>query len=65
MFMVDMNSWNFIYDLPATRHGSTYEIGFADGHMDSIKWLASPSQWNSGTPDPDWVNLKSLSTVTR
>ncbi len=67
MFMVDMNSWNFIYDLPSTRHVSTYEIGFADGHMESIKWQVASSQWNANpsVPDPDWVNLKSFTTFLR
>ncbi len=65
LFMVDMSDQNFIYDLPSTRHGNTFEIGFADGHMESIKWKASSSQWNGPGPDPDWVNLKSLTTTRR
>jgi type II secretory pathway pseudopilin PulG len=65
LFMVDMSSQNFIYDLPATRHRSTFEIGFADGHMESINWQAPSSQWISPGADPDWVKLKSMTTVLR
>ena len=50
---------------PPRATAARMRSGLPTAHMDSIKWLASPSQWNSGTPDPDWVNLKSLSTVTR
>jgi len=63
MFMVAMGSNNGMADLPSTLHGDTYEIGFADGHMDSIKWMASPSDWNDGSED--WVKLKSMTTVKK
>jgi len=64
MFLVDMDdSANAIVDLPSTVHGSAYEIGFFDGHMESIPWKASSSDWTSSPADPDWVQLKSWTTV--
>ena len=65
MFMVDMGPANAIPDLPSTVHGSTFEIGFADGHMESMKWQASSDDWASSDGDPDWVKLKSMTTVAK
>ncbi len=66
LFLVDMADQNTIPDLPSTRHGSVYELTFADGHVASDKWLAPSSGWTDGTdPDPDWVKLKSETTVKK
>jgi prepilin-type N-terminal cleavage/methylation domain-containing protein len=60
LFVVDMGEVNHISDLPSTRHGSVYEMNFADGHTEAIKWISSPSLWLGG--DPDWINLQNLTT---
>ena len=66
LFVVDMGDQNTIPDLPATRHGGAYELTFTDGHVESDKWLASGSAWQSETdPDPDWEKLKSETTVKK
>lgn len=65
MFVVDMGSVNGIADLPATRHGSVYQLSFTDGHVQSIKWMDSPSDWVGGDPEPDWENLKTMTTVKK
>ena len=65
MFVVDMGDANGVPDLPATRHGSVYQLSFADGHAQSIKWKDSPSDWTVGDPEPDWQNVKSMTTVRK
>ncbi len=66
MFVVDMAPVNGMFDLPSTRHGGAYELAFADGHLESDKWLAPSSAWDDGTyPDPDWEKLKSETTVKK
>jgi hypothetical protein len=66
LFLVDMDAANGITDKPSNRHGQSYEIGFADGHMENVKLLAPASSWNTGaTPDPDWEKLKSETTVKK
>ena len=63
LFVVDMAEQNTIPDLPSTRHGGVYEVNFADGHVESDKWLAPSSDWVDGTgSDPDWEKLKSETT---
>ena len=52
LFLVDMAEQNTIPDLPSTRHGGVYELNFADGHVESDKWLASSSGWVDGPPGP-------------
>lgn len=65
MFMVDMSSQeNYIYDLPSNRHGSRYEITFADGHIEANRMVAPRTDWHSGD-DPDWKRLKEMTTVPR
>jgi hypothetical protein len=52
--------------MPSSRHGKSYEIGFADGHMENIKMLAPARDWlGSAGPDPDWVKLKGWTTVQK
>jgi len=72
MFAVDMGEvnaipeLNFVPDQPSTRHGKVYELNFNDGHVETTLWLAPSSDWaNAPSPDPDWVKLKSLTTVKR
>ena len=62
LFVVDMSDANGLPDMPSTRHGSVYEISFADGHNEAVKWQASPAQWVGNSSDPDWINLKSETT---
>ena len=66
MFMVDMGTVNSIPDLPSTRHGNSYTLTLQDGHVQTVKLLAPTTAWNSSSslPDPDWVNLKSMTTLT-
>ncbi len=67
LFLVDMSSVNGIVDRPSNRHGSSYELGFADGHFDNVKLTAPLATWNnySSAPDPDWVRLKGWTTVPK
>ena len=67
LFVVDMSPVNGYPDMPSNRHGHSYEISFADGHMENIRLLAPLSDWddNSPEPDPDWVKLKSWTTVQK
>jgi len=68
LFIVDMNVANdVIYDKPASRHGKSFELGFADGHMEHIKLQNSLADWNNDDngPDPDWVRLKGWTTFKK
>jgi prepilin-type N-terminal cleavage/methylation domain-containing protein/prepilin-type processing-associated H-X9-DG protein len=67
LFVVDMGPANSIPDLPATRHGNGYELSFADGHVESVKWLDDSTAWLSAPADPDldWEKLKTWTTVLR
>jgi len=66
LFLVDMDEANAIPDRPSSRHGKSYEISFADGHMENVRLLTSLSLWSdSPSPDPDWVKLKSWTTVKK
>ena len=67
LFVVDIGEQNAISDLPSTRHGGAYELDFADGHAESIKWLASAAAWTSANPgpDPDWEKMKEMTSVKK
>ncbi len=67
LFLVDMSAQNSIIDMPSSRHGKSYELGFADGHMDNIKMLAPAADWfgSASGPDPDWVKLKNWTTIQK
>jgi hypothetical protein len=67
MFVVDVGADNGISDLPSTKHVSTYEISFADGHNEQVKWQAAPGDWMGGSAgaDPDWEKLKGWTTVKK
>jgi prepilin-type N-terminal cleavage/methylation domain-containing protein len=67
LFLVDMGDLNGVSDMPSNRHGKSYELGFADGHMENVKMLLPASEWNNASPDPDsdWLKLKSWTTVKK
>jgi prepilin-type N-terminal cleavage/methylation domain-containing protein len=67
MFIVDIGPANGIQDMPAKRHGDTYELGFADGHMEGVKLARTLADWTAydNGPDPDWVRLKGWTTVRK
>jgi prepilin-type N-terminal cleavage/methylation domain-containing protein len=67
MFLVDMGGMNQAPSLPSTRHANTFALTFVDGHGANVAFQAPPAQWNTGGtcgPDPDWVNLKAITTFT-
>jgi prepilin-type processing-associated H-X9-DG protein len=52
--------------MPTGRHGQSYALAFADGHLEIVKRTAPVSAWVSATvPDPDWLQLKRWSTVPK
>ena len=65
LFVVDKETENDIPDQPTTRHGKSYELIFIDGHCETVPLLAPISTWNDSDPNPDWVKLKSLTTVQK
>jgi len=67
LFLVDMQPENGITDRPTNRHGETYELAFADGHMESINLTEPLANWNRYylAPDADWVKLKEMTTVRK
>ena len=64
--------WN---ELPASRHGRSGTLSFADGHVESHKWVASTTLqpvkrvlqsviWESrGTRDPEWLRQHATGVV--
>jgi hypothetical protein len=65
MFVVDMGpSSSQMGDRPSDRHGSAYELTFADGHGEAIRWQALASDWTYGD-DPDWEKIKSMTTIPK
>jgi prepilin-type N-terminal cleavage/methylation domain-containing protein len=67
LFVVNMGPENGMKDMPSDRHGKTYELNFADGHLENVLLSAPLSDWmgNSSDPDPDWVQLKGWTTVKK
>ena len=67
MFLMDMEPQNGIIDQPTNRHGSAYELAFADGHMESVNLTEPLANWERFylAPDADWVRLKGMTTVRR
>ncbi|MGH7939913.1 MAG: prepilin-type N-terminal cleavage/methylation domain-containing protein, partial [Limisphaerales bacterium] len=65
MFVVDMSTPNEIPDMPATRHGTVYQLSFTDGHAQAVRWKDSPSEWIGGDPEADCENLQSMTTVEK
>ena len=66
MFLVDMaEDSNSVQDLPTNRHGSSYNLGFADGHFEAIKMFASRTEWRYGGRSADWMRLKEMTTFRK
>jgi prepilin-type N-terminal cleavage/methylation domain-containing protein/prepilin-type processing-associated H-X9-DG protein len=65
LFVVDISTPNNVSDLPATRHKTTYNLGFADGHVQGFRWLDTPADWVGSDPEPDVQNLQSLATIPK
>jgi len=67
LFVVNMGPENAMRDMPSDRHGKTYELSFADGHLENVPLSASLANWMDASPDPDpdWVQLKSWTTVKK
>jgi len=63
-FAMDMVGDVGLYDAPATRHGDSYGLSFADGHVEVWKLLdARTKHWSSlpisNNPlNPDWKHLR-------
>jgi prepilin-type N-terminal cleavage/methylation domain-containing protein len=67
LFLVDMGAANGVTDLPTTRHGPSYDLEFADGHIENIRWKMPSADWDGqgSELDSDWVNLKSMTTFPK
>lgn len=68
LFLIDMSPNNGVYDAPSTRHATTYDLTFQDGHIGNFRWQQPAADWDArpgGVSDLDWVNLKSISTFKR
>ncbi len=67
-FAVDMVGNLGLLDAPATRHGGSYALSFADGHVETWKLLDHRTRnWKSlpipNTPlNPDWQKLRDATT---
>ena len=67
-FAVDMVGDMGLLDAPATRHGESYALSFADGHTELWRLLDSRTQnWTalpiSNNPlNPDWQRLQAATT---
>ena len=67
-FAMDMEGPVGLYDAPATRHGDSYGLSFADGHVEVWKLLdARTKNWQtlpiSNSPlNPDWQRLRDVSS---
>ncbi len=65
LFVVDISTPNDVSDLPATRHGTVYQLSFADGHVQAIRWKESPSDWVGSDTEEDCANLQSMTTASK
>lgn len=68
LFLMDMAAANNIYDMPTARHGKSYDLTFADGHVENIRWQESSSDWSgngSSGADIDWTNLQGMTTFPK
>jgi prepilin-type N-terminal cleavage/methylation domain-containing protein/prepilin-type processing-associated H-X9-DG protein len=67
-FAIDMKGNRGFLDAPATRHGSTYPLSFADGHVElwkltdvrTMKWNTLPIPNNP--KNRDWERLRTASS---
>jgi hypothetical protein len=48
LFLVDMAAVNMVNDMPATRHGPSYELEFADNHVENLRWQMPSAYWEGG-----------------
>ncbi len=74
-FAVDMSGTRGVLDFPATRHGHSFTLAFADGHAELFKlndermrtwnppWGTAPAV--SALANRDWTNLTAVTTVKR
>jgi len=67
-FAVDMVGNKGLLDAPATRHGDSYAISFADGHVEIWRLQdARTRDWqrlpiSNNPPNPDWQRLQAATT---
>jgi prepilin-type N-terminal cleavage/methylation domain-containing protein/prepilin-type processing-associated H-X9-DG protein len=68
-FLVTMDDSRPFASAPATRHGHTYDLAFADGHAEAYK-LRDPESlrlgYDAGQISPmnsDWLRLKAVTTI--
>ena len=74
-FAVDMSGTRGVLDFPATRHGNSFSLVFADSHAESFKlndarmrtwnptWGSAPAV--SALANRDWTNLTAITTVRK
>jgi len=73
-FGVDMRSGTAMDEIPARQHSLTYNLSFADGHLEAIRLLEEDTkEWDlydrpkSVAPDGhvnrDWAKLKEMATL--
>jgi prepilin-type N-terminal cleavage/methylation domain-containing protein/prepilin-type processing-associated H-X9-DG protein len=68
-FAVDMIGNRGMLDAPATRHGSSFALSFADGHAETWKLQDDRTRHWSSLPisnqpeNPDWRKLRDATTV--
>jgi prepilin-type processing-associated H-X9-DG protein len=65
-FLVTMDDSQPFASMPATRHGGSYGLNFADGHAEFYKLQESASRTTEGqvsASNPDWQRLKQVTTI--
>jgi len=65
-FEVTMNDSAPFASFPASRHRRGYNLSFADGHVEHNVFRDPSTQWSaqySNTKNPDWINLKQVTTM--
>jgi len=67
-FAVDMVGRRGLLDVPSTRHGDAYALGFADGHTELFKIEDGRTKAFTRRPipnaplNPDWKRLSEVTT---
>jgi len=67
-FAVDMLGDRGLLDVPASRHGDSYALSFADGHVELWKIIDSRTRAfeerpvSNNPPNPDWQRLRAATT---
>ena len=74
-FAVDMSGTRGVLDFPATRHGNSFSLVFADSHAEPFKLNDTRMRtWNptwgnapavSALANRDWTNLTAITTVKK